>query len=339
MGKIQAPPFKKKLTTVFLGGIDFPIYYGRPETLAYVNRVYAQDILLACASVTGGTIGIQVEDATRIVQSALQIEWYKAREKEVPESLQRNLEKFVEDAKARPVGSASGGGKRGSLKIKDIIIDGLLQNRPENEIIQTVHEQFPEARTGPRDLAFYRHKLRKSGDLPPPQKRERKQTSRKETTMANEKEVAAPEPRATRTIDLLKQAKSEGWEPATLAAKMHEVLDGRPNENKVIKDVIILGILDGDPTEVIVKNVHETFKDVPSVTPKTGAKDVAYYRTRLRKDWNLNIPTTRSVGGDKPAVEEANLEGGDEADAEAKPTKARRKKGADGTTEEKPLDA
>lgn len=343
MGKLKSVPVKKRLTDVYLGDIDFPIFYGRPQTLDFVNKVYAQDVLLACSSVMGGTAHVQYEDAVRIVQSKLQIEWYIARGMEVPSKLYISLDRLIAEANDRPAGSATGGGKRGTLKIKDIIIAGLLQNVPEDDIIQSVHQQFPEARTGPRDLAFYRHKLRKSGDLPPPPKRERKQTSRKETKMANVKEdaqeaKAAKEPRPTRTLDVLREGREKGWEPSKIATELHKVLDGRPADQKVIKDVIILGILDGKATDDIVKEVHETFKDVPAVAPKTGAKDVAYYRTRLRKDWDLDIPTTRAPRAVKD-VEEVTTE--DEAEEqETKAPRQRRKKGAaaEETSEEK-LDA
>lgn len=343
MGKIKVSPVKKKLKDVFLGDIDFPIFYGRPQTLDFTRKVYAQDILLACSGVSGGTTHVQYEDALRIVQSKLQIEWYIAREMEVPPKLYVNLDRLIKEARNRPTGSSTGGGKKGTLKIKDIIIGGLLQHVAEEEIIRSVHEQFPEARTGPRDLAFYRHKLRKSGDLPPAPKRERKQTSRKETKMANVKEgeekvKEAKEPRPTRTLDILRDARENGWEPAQIAKALHKVMDGRPPEQKVIKDVIILGILDGKATDDIVKEVHETFKDVPSVVPKTGAKDVAYYRTRLRKDWDLEIPTTRS-STTKAAVEEVKSGEAEAEETEDKAPRQRRKKGADKAEDGEKLEA
>lgn len=338
MGKIVAPPFKKRLGTVFLGEIDFPIFYGRFETLDYVDRVVMQDILLACAAVTHNKSGIQYDYAVKIVKSALQIEWYKHREKEVPAILATNLAGLIVEATTQKIESPAGGGKRSGLKIKDIIIDGLLRNLPEADIIQTVHSQFPEARTGPRDLAYYRHVLRKSGDLPPPEPRQK--TSRKETTMAKTKdaeETQESKPRKVRTIDILNRAKEEGLETSEVARLLNEALDGRAAEDLTIKDVIIPGILNGLDTDAIVEKVHSTFADVPSVTPKTGAKDVAYYRTRLRKDYNLEIPSTRSATKKSAAVEEVVAEDNDDV-ADEKPARQgrrpRAKKASDDDGEE-----
>jgi hypothetical protein len=320
MGKIVGSPMKKLLGKADFGGIEFPIRHGRFETLDFVDKVVVQDVLLACAHVTHGKSGIAYDDAVRIVKSALQIEWYKHRGEMVPPKLAVNLENLIVEATTKPI-EASGGGKRGTLKIMDVIVDGLLRHVDEAQIIRTVHEQFPEARTGPRDVAFYRHKLRKSGDLPAYERPTK--TSRKETKMADAKtkeeagqEPAAAEPKLVRTVDILKAAKDEGLSLEQLSTRLHEALDGRPADQKTIKDIIVPGIVDGKSTDDIVKEVHETFKDVPSVTPKTGPKDVAYYRTRLRKDYNLEIPTTRSTSTKNSEEVKPDV------DAEATPTEA-----------------
>lgn len=319
MGKIKAPPLGKRMGVATFGEVEFQLVFSRFRTLDLVKKnTSMQDVALACAAVvhqyTGADkTGIVYDDAVQILKSAVQIEWYKAHEREVPEQCVTNLLALIESS-GNGASSTGGSRKNGQPKIMDIITDGLLRNLPEQEIISTVHSRFPDARTGPRDLAFYRHKLRKSGHLPPVERRPR--SLRKENTMSKkdkaEGETATVE-HPTKTIDVLRQAKDEGLSIEQTAKKLHAILDDRPAEEKVIKDVIILGIMDGLDTDTIVKNVHETFADVESVTPRTSAKDVAYYRTRLRKDYNLavagNPRKTKSATAEETDVDADEVEG------------------------------
>jgi len=56
--------------------------------------------------------------------------------------------------------------------IAHFVRKGLLEGQPTEDIIRTVKLAFPDAKCDAKHVAFYRHQLRKKGELPEQQKKE-----------------------------------------------------------------------------------------------------------------------------------------------------------------------
>lgn len=163
------------------GGMEFTLYHSLGYTVDQVGaREPAERIVRAYRALTGDQdLGVAFQAALDCVRGDVQIQWYQAAGKPVPQRVIDNqrarLEAAPGSARRQQASETAPKGKSGKpLKIKDLIIDGLLSGTDEQEIIRLVHQNFPDAKTGPRDIAFYRYKLRKSGQLKTPERGKKK---------------------------------------------------------------------------------------------------------------------------------------------------------------------
>lgn len=118
----------------------------------------------------------------------------------------------------------------------------------------------------------------------------------------------------------LKRFKDENLTIEQLSAAADEAVAALTNDQRKIKDVIVPGILRGDSTDEIVAAVHAAFPE----TAKTGPKDVAFYRSRLRVDFGIPVPSARTKTASSEPV------GDGEASEGEKPKKEKRTAGKAG---------
>lgn len=50
--------------------------------------------------------------------------------------------------------------------IKDVMVERILAGDSTQEVLDAIYAEFPDANSGPKDVAWYRWRLRKDGKLP-----------------------------------------------------------------------------------------------------------------------------------------------------------------------------
>src|SRR4051812_5187008 len=163
-------PINVKIGECTLGQSVFWVFVGIDFTFKEIDLEKRDDIINAWIALAGnGYLAVPFEIMKDAVKQAVQLEWYRLMGRTPSQRVIDYHHEFLEIAKLAvddTSNTISRGPKKGTMKVKDVIIAGLLAGHDTKEIVQAVHDQFSDAHTGPKDIAFYRCKLRKEGLLP-----------------------------------------------------------------------------------------------------------------------------------------------------------------------------
>lgn len=91
-------------------------------------------------------------------------------------------------------------------RIKDVMIEQIGAGASTQEVLAAIYAEFPNANSGPKDVAWYRYQLRKQGALPArtkltPAERKAKKAAYEKAYKAKQQELKA----ARRAAALAKQ--------------------------------------------------------------------------------------------------------------------------------------
>lgn len=170
--KPRVPDEDKKIGEVVINETTFWLFTSARFTLSEMDKEKRSEIIEAFIGIYGdGALAIPEEMMREIVKGQVQLAWYDAMGRTPSDRVIQQQVDRLANARALAEGSKEARGpakKNGAPKpqIKDVITSGLLAGHDTDVIIKAVHEQFSDAHTGPKDIAFYRCKLRKEGLLP-----------------------------------------------------------------------------------------------------------------------------------------------------------------------------
>lgn len=157
------PNLREQIGKAVIGGSEFAIFRGLTYTL---NEVKARttDVLLACYQKMTGDKRAYVDRRRleEIVGGEVQIKWYELspdrdgpsrrvldnHERRKAEALETDTTKVVERGKS-------------SGTVASVIREGLRRGFDTEQILKEVRTRFPDSRAGSRDVAYYRHQLKK----------------------------------------------------------------------------------------------------------------------------------------------------------------------------------
>ena len=159
----------KKDPTVSYGDITFKLLPDEYDTLAQVSDLKAADIRAIYAEVTGDdrpAKQIDITKATKVVQLALTIRWYRTKKRKAPPT---DITKALAEAQQMALATSTKDETKGTPKrlIKDVLMEGIKAGLDTDAILENVRDEFPSCTTDHKDVAWYRWKMRKDGDLPP----------------------------------------------------------------------------------------------------------------------------------------------------------------------------
>jgi hypothetical protein len=195
------PDPKEAIGISEVGGEEFSLLQSLHWTLLGVARSPERIVIAAFRGlVPDAPHGVGLERALPIVQGQVQIDWYQAKGKEVPRRCVVNQEARLNEGKAQPEVAVDEEGKpqrsKPGLKVKDIICEGLLAGRKDEDILEAVREKFADSKATKKDIGYYRHKLRNEGRLERhvPKNSKKKPTADSSNYVPSGAALAAPEP-------------------------------------------------------------------------------------------------------------------------------------------------
>jgi hypothetical protein len=159
---------RDQIGKIKLGAVEFAIFRGQSYTINEMQSRMTDNLTEAYRSLTKDRREfIPRELLERVIGSALIDAWYEFtpdREPR-PEGTERRAE-IVKTAKDVDTSVVVETGKKGKARetVASVIREGLRRKMDTDVILKEVKARFPDSKAGPRDVAYYRHKLKHEVD-------------------------------------------------------------------------------------------------------------------------------------------------------------------------------